>query len=710
MYVENVFLNKSLALLGAQASVDARGRVASESVVMPLIATTETLELRSGSTDSIINGFTFLGGSFSSGAGHGAIESTGGPIDGLQILNNRIREFTAGSGVFLNDTGINITVNQNDIDGTMKTGNADLFHLDTDNFDGFWFTNNRVVNGITGTGFFVDGNRNVDAGLPGSQTPTTGARTPKFTGNFINNNFTGVNLGRKAWGDGPITGNTFSNNALDGLQGGPKNSTISQNTFDGNGRNGLTLTGFSSTSADAGARSNTVSYNCFTRNGLNPPLNTGPGAGIVFSASQAAGTISTNVANQNNITGNFMGARYPAPGTEMINATNNWWGAVNGPGLPDGSGSGDGVDGRGFIVFTPFRTTPAAGTPCSAGPPATLTLSPLAATNTVGTPHCVTATVKDAMGRPVPDVTVRFTVSGVGSFPSPSSGAGTTDANGQATFCYTSTLAGADAISAFADTNSDGMLSAGEPFGAATKTWVAGAPATLVLTPAAATNTVGTTHCVTAIVRDVFGNPVSGVIVRFSVGPSVPTTFPSPSSGSASTNASGQATFCYTASLPGVDAIHAFADSNANGTQDAGEPFGDSEKTWTPPVSTELCEVKITDGGWITANNGDRANFGGNAKVGADGTPQGQQEYQDQGPVQPMNVHSTEITATSCSQDRTTASIFGKATIDGAGSYVFRIDVTDGGSGGSNDAYGIMLETGYMSGQHRLGGGNVTIH
>src|SRR5437867_3188117 len=121
--------------MGAQAGVDVRGRVASESVVTPLIATTETLELRSGSAGSIINGFTFFAGSVSGGPGQGAIESTSGPIDGLQILNNRIRGFTAGSGVFLNDNGINITVNQNDIDGSAKIGSGDLFHLNTDNFD-----------------------------------------------------------------------------------------------------------------------------------------------------------------------------------------------------------------------------------------------------------------------------------------------------------------------------------------------------------------------------------------------------------------------------------------------------------------------------------------------------------------------------------------------------------------------------------------------
>lgn len=45
-------------------------------------------------------------------------------------------------------------------------------------------------------------------------------------------------------------------------------------------------------------------------------------------------------------------------------------------------------------------------------PPATLTLAPAADTNPVGTQHCVTATVEDALRNPVPNVTVRFTVAG----------------------------------------------------------------------------------------------------------------------------------------------------------------------------------------------------------------------------------------------------------------------------------------------------------
>jgi len=337
-------------------------------------------------------------------------------------------------------------------------------------------------------------------------------------------------------------------------------------------------------------------------------------------------------------------------------------------------------------------------------------LTPKEATNPVGTSHTLTATVTTddpSPGTPVEGVVVTFTVeagpnTGV-------TGTCTTNSSGQCTFTYTSNgVPGTDIIRARATVA--GKL---QTSNAASKTWemvMVGPPATLVLTPPAAMNTVGAEHCVTATVRDAFGNPVPGVTVLFSVGPSVPTTFPSPSSGSGTTDANGQVKFCYTASLPGVDRIHAFADANGDRMEEPTEPSGNAEKTWTPPASTALCEVKITDGGWIIANNKDRANFGGNAKVLPDQTVQGQQEYQDQGPAQPMNVHSTEITATTCSDDLTMASIFGKATIDGAGSHVFRIDVRDGGSGGSNDNYGITLDNLYMSGQQPLQGGNVTIH
>ena len=86
-YAENIVLNESLTLLGAQAGVNACGRVASESIVTPAVAAVMTVELDSGSAGTIIDGFSFVGGTR-------AIVSDTGPIDGLQLLNNRIRQFT----------------------------------------------------------------------------------------------------------------------------------------------------------------------------------------------------------------------------------------------------------------------------------------------------------------------------------------------------------------------------------------------------------------------------------------------------------------------------------------------------------------------------------------------------------------------------------------------------------------------------------------
>jgi Bacterial Ig-like domain (group 1) len=227
-----------------------------------------------------------------------------------------------------------------------------------------------------------------------------------------------------------------------------------------------------------------------------------------------------------------------------------------------------------------------------------------------------------------------------------------------------------------------------------------GPPATLVLEPESDENVVDEEHCVTATVEDEFGNPTPGITVVFSVSGA------SSASGSAVTDAAGQATFCYTGPpLPGVDVILAFADTDGDGVLDPGEPSDRASKTWVIPPSTEGC--KVTGGGRITAANGDKATFGGNAK----GTgPSGNEEYQDHGPAMDINVHSIEIQSVVCSADGTMASIFGTATIDGSGVYDFRIDVEDLGEPGRNDRYRIRLSNGYDSGDQQLRSGNIQIH
>ena len=130
----------------------------------------------------------------------------------------------------------------------------------------------------------------------------------------------------------------------------------------------------------------------------------------------------------------------------------------------------------------------------------------------------------------------------------------------------------------------------------------------------------------------------------------------------------------------------------------------------TGTLSTPNCEVKISDGGYITALNTDTGTFGGNAKVSLTGVSSGQQEYQDHGPIQPLNVKTIDVQAVVCSDDRKQASIFGHATIDGMGSHEYRIDLTDNGEPGTSDKYGILIpDIGYASGTQTLGGGNVQI-
>jgi hypothetical protein len=78
------------------------------------------------------------------------------------------------------------------------------------------------------------------------------------------------------------------------------------------------------------------------------------------------------------------------------------------------------------------------------------------------------------------------------------------------------------------------------------------------MTPASATNVVGTSHTVTATVTDAFGSPVlAGNAVTFAVsGTNI-------AGGTAATNASGQATFTYTGTHFGADVITASASATA---------------------------------------------------------------------------------------------------------------------------------------------------
>ena len=144
-------------------------------------------------------------------------------------------------------------------------------------------------------------------------------------------------------------------------------------------------------------------------------------------------------------------------------------------------------------------------------------------------------------------------------------------------------------------------------------------------------------------------------------------------------------------------------DTTFNGVEDV---FVAKFSTTVLPVSTPLCE--ITTGGWIIADNGDRATFGGSAKTDDNGATQGHLQFLDHGPVQGLQIHSLNVLAVVC-DGSSRASIFGQASIDGMGTVNYQINVADAGvPGKGQDTYQLLID-GYDSGEQTLGGGNVQI-
>ncbi|TLY27567.1 MAG: hypothetical protein E6K63_10590 [Nitrospirae bacterium] len=102
-----------------------------------------------------------------------------------------------------------------------------------------------------------------------------------------------------------------------------------------------------------------------------------------------------------------------------------------------------------------------------------------------------------------------------------------------------------------------------------------GVPTMLTLEPTTSTNPVKTEHCVTATVKDASGNPTPNVTVIFTVTGAVNT------SGSATTDGNGEASFCYAGpDKRGTDAITAYADTDHDSVQEADEPSSTASKTW----------------------------------------------------------------------------------------------------------------------------------
>jgi hypothetical protein len=137
-------------------------------------------------------------------------------------------------------------------------------------------------------------------------------------------------------------------------------------------------------------------------------------------------------------------------------------------------------------------------------------------------------------------------------------------------------------------------------------------------------------------------------------------------------------------------------DTDGDGIGDECDPF---------PGSTAGC--KVTVGGHITASNGDRATFGGNAQAKTAADVKGQHQYQDHGPAVELRFKSSSVDSVICASSE--ATVRGSGTADGQ-PVTYRIDVADNGEPGRNDTYRIRLSNGYDSGERTLQSGNVQTH
>ena len=198
-----------------------------------------------------------------------------------------------------------------------------------------------------------------------------------------------------------------------------------------------------------------------------------------------------------------------------------------------------------------------------------ITLSPATKTLEVNNAVTITATLKDSGGTAMQGETIQFKVTGANPIAHVDT---TTDANGEATFTYTGTVAGDDTVLGFWDADNDGVQEGNEVGDTSSITWIA---YTLTLSTSGATAAVNSTQSITATLQDTEGNDISGIAVHFTV------TGVNPTSGTKTTDGNGQATFSYTGTHAGVDTIKAWADVNKDSTQNKNDPNATTTITWS---------------------------------------------------------------------------------------------------------------------------------
>jgi RHS repeat-associated protein len=220
--------------------------------------------------------------------------------------------------------------------------------------------------------------------------------------------------------------------------------------------------------------------------------------------------------------------------------------------------------------------SPANSSSAPAGVSGTLAGALLGLTPTTAGPDVVTTsqafTVSLASGfYPHPGQPVTFKVTG----PNATTGQATTDGHGKATFSYVGRTAGVDHVQASATSTGGTIYST-----SAAVSWVSLAHATLTLTPANMSNDfAGATQIMSATLTAA-GQAIASQTISFAV------TGVNATTGSATTNASGVATFAYVGSHVGADTV--VASASAGGSTVTSGP---AHITWVPRLTHQVAAV-----------------------------------------------------------------------------------------------------------------------
>jgi nitrous oxidase accessory protein NosD len=293
-------VNKTLTLLGAQAGVDARSRVAAESTV------TDPQGTSVSASDVVIDGFTWQDSTVAAFTGYGVWLNPG--VNGTDILNNIFQSNIVGLG--LANAGATQAVIRHNV-----------------------FRNNNQPGGASGSGIYTD----QFVGGPVVRNVLVDENT--FTGN----NNAGIDISNVAY-----------------IGGGVYDLDVTENTFTGNGRGVLLFNTHDMTFHDNRVTNSTLALSAAVRifdNNTNLSIQRNDITDGVFHGIRLSGAMPSSgvTINYNNI------ERFPGDGllvdpgshTGTVDAECNWWNSPTGPTNP-GNPGGTGEEVVGDADFSPW--------------------------------------------------------------------------------------------------------------------------------------------------------------------------------------------------------------------------------------------------------------------------------------------------------------------------------------------------------------------